>query len=85
MRDDIEIEVFSRPDCHLCDIALEIIANLQQRYPLMLKVTNVETDPQLEEKYGSQVPVVCIGRHTMFKYPFKPAELESEMNRLWNP
>ena len=85
MRDEIEVEVFSRPDCHLCDTALEIIGTLQGRYPVKLQVTNVETDPELEEKYGSQVPVVCVDSGTTFKYPIEPAALERELNRLWNP
>ena len=84
MRDDIEIEVFSRPGCHLCDIALEIIGDLQGRYPLSLKVTNVETDPQLEQEHGSHLPVVRIDRHAMFKYPIKAEDLEMELKRLWN-
>lgn len=84
MSDDIEIEVFSRPGCHLCDIALEIIGDLEGRYPLSLKVTNVETDLQLEQEYGSQLPVVRIGRHTIFKYPIKAEDLEMELKRLWS-
>ena len=83
MSDDIEIEIFSRPECHLCDVLLELVGELEGLYPLNLKVTNVETDPQLEQKYGSQVPVVRIAGHSTFTYPIRPAALERELKRLW--
>ncbi len=85
MSRNIEIEMFSRPDCHLCDVALRVIENLQGRYQLTLKVTNVEEDPELEEKYGAQVPVVRIGGNETFEYPIEPADLERELDRLWKP
>ncbi len=84
MKGKINIELFSRPNCHLCDVAVEIIENLHGRYPLRLKVTHVEKDPQLEKRFGTEVPVVCIDGDATFKYPIEPAKLERELNRLWN-
>ncbi len=84
MTNEIEVEMFSRPNCHLCDVALEVIGALEEHYPLKLRVINVETEPQLEQQFGTELPVVRIGGQTLFKYPIEGAALERELKRLWN-
>ena len=87
----IRVEMFSRPDCHLCEVTLALIEKLAHRYPLRLTITDVEQDPQLEARYGQRLPVICIhgedrrsGR-TVLDYPIEESTLERELGRLWNP
>ena len=44
MSDPIQVEIFTRPGCHLCDDAKAVIERVQQRYPFVLKITNIEED-----------------------------------------
>ncbi len=46
--------LFQRDDCHLCDLALEVLA--EARAPAFESVF-IDDDPGLEERYGVRVPV----------------------------
>ena len=47
--------LFQRDDCHLCDLALEVLA--AARSPEFQSVF-IEGDASLEERYGARVPVL---------------------------
>jgi len=79
----IQIDIYSRPGCHLCDDAKEIIERVQRRYPFSLRVINIESDPGLEKLYGEQIPVVLINGNKAFKYHVDEHELEQKVKRLW--
>jgi glutaredoxin len=82
MPEPIRIEIYSRPGCHLCDEAKEVIERSQARYVLDIRVINVEEDPELEARYGTEIPVVFISGRKAFKYHVDPVELERKL-RSW--
>ena len=47
--------LFQRDDCHLCDLALEVLA--AARSPEFESVF-IDGDASLEERYGARVPVL---------------------------
>lgn len=47
--------LFQRDDCHLCDLALEVLA--QARLPAFESVF-IDGDATLEAAYGARVPVL---------------------------
>ncbi len=47
--------LYQRDDCHLCDLALEVLANA--RVPEFESVF-IDDDAALEERYGVRVPVL---------------------------
>jgi hypothetical protein len=51
----MHLTLYQRDDCHLCDLALEVLA--QARAPAFDSVF-VEDDAQLEQRYGERVPVL---------------------------
>jgi len=79
----VQIDIYSRPGCHLCDEAKEIVERVRGRIPFALSVINIETDPELEKKYGEQIPVVFINGNKAFKYHVNEAELEQKVKALW--
>ncbi|MBP3974869.1 glutaredoxin family protein [Pseudoxanthomonas spadix] len=48
--------LYQRDDCHLCDLALEVLATA--RAPALESVF-IDEDPTLEARYGPRVPVLC--------------------------
>ena len=80
----IHVEIYSRPGCHLCDDAKEVVERVRRRHPFMLSVINIETDPGLEAAYGMEIPVVTINGNKAFKYRVDEAEFERKVKRLWN-
>jgi glutaredoxin len=81
----IQIDIYSRPGCHLCDEAKEVVERVRARFPFLLRVINIETDPELETRYGEQIPVVFINGNKAFKYHVDEAELEKKVKKLWKP
>ncbi len=47
--------LFQRDDCHLCDLALEVLA--EGRVPDFESVF-IDDDTELEQRYGARVPVL---------------------------
>jgi len=79
----IQIDIYSRPGCHLCDEAKTVIERVQGRFAFALRVINIEQDPALEREYGSDIPIVMINGNKAFKYRVDEAELENKVRRLW--
>jgi glutaredoxin len=79
----IQIDIYSRPGCHLCDEAKEAIERVRQRHSFELRVINIEGDPALETAYGTEIPVVFINGSKAFKYRVDERELEKKVKRLW--
>ncbi|WP_206028435.1 glutaredoxin family protein [Thalassoroseus pseudoceratinae] len=56
------IHLYTRPGCHLCDVANDILAKYREYLPKAEEV-NIESNPELLEKYALDIPVVaCDGR-----------------------
>ena len=83
MNDTIQIDLYSRPNCHLCDEAKDTIERVRRRYPFSLRLINIEEDPALESAYGTEIPVIFINGDKAFKYHVDEADLEKKVKRLW--
>ena len=79
----VKIDVYSRPGCHLCDEAKDVIDRVHNRFAFDMNVVNIATDPALEAAYGEEIPVVFINGNKAFKYKVDEAELERKIKRLW--
>jgi glutaredoxin len=80
---DIQIDIYSRPGCHLCDEAKDVIDRVGKRHAFAVRVINIEGDPALESAYGTEIPVVFINGSKAFKYRVDEGELERRVKRLW--
>jgi glutaredoxin len=76
--------MFSRPGCHLCDEARDVIEEARTRFAFDFQVVNIDEDSELESAYGSEIPVVRINGNKAFKYRVSRRELERKLERLWN-
>jgi len=65
--------LYQRDDCHLCDLALELLATV--RAPEFESVF-IDDDAVLEQRYGLRVPVLRdAARDVELDWPFDPARL----------
>jgi glutaredoxin len=65
----IEVSVYSRSNCHLCEVALEVISEIRKEVEFTLTKILIDGNSELEEKYGEQVPVILINNqpHDFFR------------------
>jgi hypothetical protein len=80
---DIQIDIYSRLECHLCDEAKAVIERVAGRVPMVVRVIDIETDPGLEALYGTEIPVIFINGKKAFKYRVDEAEFEQRVKKLW--
>ena len=55
-----ELTLYSRPNCHLCDVMKAQIDRLRARVALDLQGVNITGDIGLERRYGNEIPVLLI-------------------------
>ena len=65
----IEVSVYSRSNCHLCEVALEVISEIRKDFEFTITKILIDGNAELEEKYGEQVPVILINNqpHDFFR------------------
>lgn len=56
----IDVQVFSKVDCPLCDEAVAVMRLLQNEVEFRLTVVDIYQDDLLLEKYQLMIPVVVI-------------------------
>lgn len=71
----INVTLYSRKDCHLCELARDDLNALREKYPHDLFIIDVDDDKDLQQAYGFEVPVVEVGPYRL-KAPFTRQEIE---------
>ncbi len=67
-----ELILYSRPGCHLCDLAAAMLDRLGAAW----REENIEQDPLLESRYGLEIPVVfCERTKKKLFFPFGEEQL----------
>jgi uncharacterized membrane protein len=70
----IEVTLYGRSDCHLCEQVQVYLEELEQEIPHNLTVIDVDSRADLRKQYGFNVPVVKIGPYTL-KAPLERSDL----------
>ncbi|QLC33272.1 glutaredoxin family protein [Halarchaeum sp. CBA1220] len=64
----VDVTVYTREDCHLCEDVLATVERVGDDYDLDVAVVDVDDDPELREAYGERVPYVFVDGTPKFKY-----------------
>ncbi len=73
--------LYSKKDCHLCEVAKEKLLEIQQEYPFSLTEIDIESDEKVFEKYKYLIPVIEIDGKIAFNYRVNEAELKKLLTR----
>ncbi len=63
----VTLTLYTRPDCSLCDTMKREVERARVSRPLRWVVVDIETDPELEARYGRSIPVLEIDGQVAFK------------------
>ena len=63
-----DVVVYSRKDCHLCDVVKNTLMQVQDEADFHWREVDIDTDPELRRKFTDEVPVVFIDGRKAFKY-----------------
>lgn len=52
----IKITIYSKPGCHLCDLAKEVV----ERCRVEFQIVDISGNAELETRYGQDIPVILL-------------------------
>jgi glutaredoxin len=77
MRAKLKVIIYSRPGCRLCDEAKQIIAAAGHVDEYALDEINIESDPDLINRYQHDIPVITIDGIETFKHRLTVEQFQS--------
>jgi hypothetical protein len=63
------VSLYSAPECHLCDLAAEILSTLSRDLTFRWERVNIETDPELLRRFRYEIPVIEIEGGAVLRWP----------------
>ena len=73
----ITLTIYSRPGCHLCDEMKAVVHRTLQRarVAVCIEEVDISNNPDLEARYGIEIPVLLVDGKKAAKYRLTESEL----------
>jgi hypothetical protein len=75
------VTLYTRVGCHLCDVARGVLDDVRRERPFEMTAIDIDSDPELQEDYGGDIPVVLIDGRAAFKLRVDAAALRAQLDR----
>jgi glutaredoxin len=75
----IALTLYSRRGCHLCEAMKEVAAPVVRELGCTLVEVDISSDPALEARYGTEIPVLLVNDRKAFKYRLTERELRKRL------
>lgn len=79
--DPIDLELMTRGGCHLCEEMKEAIAEAARGIAIHLREVDISMDPELERRFGSDIPVLFVNGSKAFKHRATVRELRKRLRK----
>lgn len=73
-----QLTLYSRRACPLCDEMMLDLDMVLRGRDLTYRVVDIDSDPQLTERYGLRIPVLCLDGKELCSGHFDPACLAND-------
>jgi glutaredoxin len=77
----MEVRMYSRRTCGLCDEAREVIRTVRREVPFEFEEVLIDGDDRLERDYGVRIPVVEVDGREEFEIRVDPEHLRDLVKR----
>jgi glutaredoxin len=74
-----DVVLYSRPGCHLCDEAREVLEQVRAELPFALSERDITRDDALHRAYLERIPVVTIDGEEVFELFVVEGELRRRL------
>jgi uncharacterized membrane protein len=78
----IDVILYTRKDCHLCEVVKEALDKLHDDVPHQLTEIDIDSDSKLRKEFDEIIPVVKIGPYTL-NSPIENSDLEITMRAAY--
>jgi glutaredoxin len=75
----VALTLYSRPECHLCDEMKDAVVPLARELGCVLEQVDISGDPDLERRFGQEIPVLFVNGRKAFKYRATEWELRKRL------
>ena len=76
------LTIYSRPGCHLCDDARDVLSPLSDELGFELREHDIEADDDLHKRYLERIPVVLLDGSHLFDFFVDAAVLRDRLGRV---
>jgi glutaredoxin len=73
------VTIYSKPDCHLCDEALAVLARVRRDHHFELIEHDITSDDGLLRSYFERIPVVAVDGRELFEFVVDERALRSRL------
>ena len=75
----LEVTLYTRAGCHLCEEAKSQMAPLLLEFGARLREVDIDADPQLRELYNLDVPVIFLAGRKVAKHRINLKQLKRQL------
>ena len=77
----LEVTLFTKADCCLCDKAKEVIKAVQRHIAFTYREVDITANPSTYEEFREQIPVVFVNGRKAFKFHLSAEALTERLRR----
>jgi glutaredoxin len=78
----LQVTLYGKPGCHLCDDARAVVERVRADHPFELREVDVSLDPGLFRAYGERIPVLELDGEELFEFFVDEADLRRRVDRV---
>ncbi|MBS4029400.1 MAG: glutaredoxin family protein [Ignavibacteriales bacterium] len=71
----VRVHLYSKEDCHLCDVAITTIERVQAKHPFEFVITKLTEQSPRYKDFSEKVPVVFVEGEQTFLYRVNEKQL----------
>lgn len=73
-----QLTLYTRPDCHLCDLAQGLLVQLNLH--ALTELVDIEPDLKLIRRYGQHIPVLRDRHGKELHWPFTTEDIKNQLD-----
>lgn len=70
-----KITIYSKPGCHLCDRAKEVVERCRQKTNFTVEVIDISQHPELLDRYRNDIPVILLDGNEIARHVVRERQL----------
>jgi glutaredoxin-like protein DUF836 len=74
-----------KPGCHLCEVMKAVAAPVAAEMGLTLAERDVRSDPELDELYRHDIPVLLLGGREVARHRVSAEDLRARLREMRSP
>ncbi len=77
----VQIDFYTKPGCHLCLEALDVLKKLQKDFDFEIRTVNISESSEFTTRYQYSIPVATLNGRTILKHQANENQLRRILNR----